>query len=114
MPKTNVDDFIEELGAGTFKEKLAHVLSEAALGTIMHEAASKKGKVTIEIKFARVGNNDQVIVAHKLIHSIPTHNGKRSEENETSTPMFVGKGGVLTINPPIEEERGQFSLKEVE
>lgn len=114
MSKTNVDDFIGELGAGTFKEKLAHVLCEAALGTVMHETGAKKGKVTVEFSFARVGDNDQVIVSHKLVHSIPTRHGKRSEENTTQTPMFVGKGGVLTINPPVEEERGQFNLRGVE
>lgn len=114
MPETNVDDFIEELGAGVFKAKLAHVLSEAALGTVIHsDGGSKKGKVTIELVIQKVGDNAQVIVSHKLSHHTPTKRGKRSEEDTTETPFFVGKGGVMTISPPKEEMTGQFNLEEV-
>lgn len=107
---TNVDDFVDELGAGVFKEKLAHVLSEAALGTVLHGGGSKKGKVTIELTFQQIGENEQVVVSHKLAHVTPTKRGKRSEEDVTETPMFVGKGGKLTIAPPKEDNNGQYSL----
>jgi hypothetical protein len=107
---TNVDDFIDELGAGVFKEKLAHVLSEAALGTVLHGIGNKKGKVIIEIGFQQIGDNNQLIVTHKLGTTVPTKRGKRSEEDTTDTPFFVGKGGVLTIGPPKEEDGGQLNL----
>lgn len=38
-------------------------------------------------------------IAHKLAYSIPTHRGKRGEELTTQTPMYVGRGGKLTIAP---------------
>jgi hypothetical protein len=44
MPETNVDDFIGELGAGVVKEKIAHVLSEAALATVVHGGASVRAR----------------------------------------------------------------------
>lgn len=110
MSKTNVDDFVGELGAGVFKEKLAHVISDAALATVMHGIGNKKGKVTIELTFQQIGENEQVVVSHKLSSSIPTKRGKKSEEDTTDTPMFVGKGGVLTIGPPEEDDKGQFGL----
>lgn len=112
MAKTNVNDFIEELGGGVFAEKLAHTLSEAALGTIIHGNGTKKGKVTIELTFKQIGENDQVSISHKLAHVTPTKRGKRSEEDTTETAMFVSRGGVLSVAPPKEDLRGQFTLKQ--
>lgn len=110
MPQTNIDDFISEIGAGIFKEKLAHALSEAALGTVLHGNGTKKGKVSVEFTFKQIGENDQVVISHKLSHVTPTKRGKASEEDTTETPMFVGRGGVLTIDQPKEDHKGQFSL----
>lgn len=107
---TNVDDFIGELGAGVIKEKLSHVLSEAALGVITHGNGNKKGKVTLELTINRVGENDQVIISHKIAHLTPTKRGKKSEEDTTETSFFVGKGGVLTIDQPKEDKNGQIAL----
>ena len=110
MPETNVDDFIEELGGGVFKEKLAYLLSQAALGTVIHGLGKKKGKVNIEFSLKQIGENNQVVVTHKISHSTPTKRGKRSEEDITETPMFVGKGGVMSINAPKEEINGQMTI----
>lgn len=108
--KTNLEDFFSELGAGAFKEKLALALSEAALGVVINGMGTKKSKVTIDFTISQIGENDQVIITHKLTKSIPTKRGKKMEENITETPMFVGKGGVLTIDIPRESMTGQFGL----
>ncbi len=108
--KTNLNDFMGELGAGVFCEKLIHSLQAAALATLHASNGSKKGKVTIDFTFQQVGDNDQVIISHKLASSIPTLRGKKTEEDLTETPMFVGKGGALTINQPQEDISGRFSL----
>ncbi len=107
---TNVDNFISELEAGQFKEKLAHMLSDVALGTAIHGDKVRKGKVAIELSFQQVGENSQVIISSKLSHVTLTKRGKKSEETVTQTPMFVGKGGVLTVDQPKEEFTGQFGL----
>lgn len=112
MIPTNVQDFISELGAGVFENKLAHTLSEVAAGTVLHGDKSTKGKVVIEITMTPVGDHDQLILSHKLAMSVPTKRGKRSEEDTTETPMFVGKGGMMTVTPPREEASGQFTLTE--
>lgn len=57
-----------------------------------------------------MGDNDQVIVSHKLSTSNPTKRGKKFEEDITDTAFFVGKGGKLTINAPEEDDSGQFNL----
>ncbi|EOW2807091.1 hypothetical protein ACOVY4_000893 [Proteus mirabilis] len=91
--KTNVPDFLSELDAG--------VLNNGG-----------KGKVTIELDFARLSNSmeeKRVEITHKLKFSAPTPRGKRTEEDTTKTPMYVGKGGKLTI---MQEDQGQlFSLQ---
>lgn len=111
MPETNVTDFIDELGAGVFKEKLAYALSECAQGTIIHGKGSKKGKVTIELTLAQIGDQDQVMVSHKMSYTTPTKRGKKSEEDTTQTPMFVGRGGAMSVSPPREDLKGQFQLQ---
>lgn len=111
---TNVDDFVSEMHAGTFKDKLALTLSQAAQGVITNAGAHcKKAKVTIEFNISQIGDMDQVVVSHKLGSIIPTKRGKKMEEDTTETPFFVGKGGQMTINPPKEEESGQkpFALQ---
>lgn len=112
MPATNVDDFIDELNAGILKQKLGAILSDVAFGVITYGEKNRKGKIILEMNFQKVGDNDQVIISHKLSHSTPTKRGKKSEEDVTETPMFVGKGGVLSISPPKENDAGQFNLNE--
>lgn len=112
MPETNIEDFIGELGAGVFKDKLSHTLSSTALGTVLHGNGKKKGKVTVEFIFTQIGENEQVIVSHKIAHSTPTARGKKAEEDVSETPMFIAKGGVMTIGPPKEDNNGQFSLSQ--
>lgn len=109
--KTNVADFIGECNAGVLQEKLALALSDAAMAQINHGAGSRKAKVSIEFSFQQMGDNEQVIISHRLATSNPTKRGKKSEEDVTDTAFFVGKGGVLTIAPPKEEENGQFGLQ---
>lgn len=108
--KTDVAEFIGECNAGIMSEKLALALSDAALAQITHGAGSKKAKVTVEFTFQQMGDNDQVIVSHKLATSNPTKRGKKAEEDVTDTAFFVGKGGKLTINAPEEDDSGQFNL----
>jgi len=107
---TDVNAFIEELNGGVFQEKLAHVLSEVANGTILFGEGKKKGEVCIAMKLERVGDNSQVIIEHKLMHTRPTKRGKVSEEDTTSTPMFVGKGGKMSITQPREDVNGKTPL----
>jgi hypothetical protein len=109
--KTNVADFIGECNAGILQEKLALALSDAAMAQLNHGVGSKKAKVSLEFTFQQMGDNDQVIVSHKLTTSNPTKRGKKYEEDMTDTAFFVGKGGVLTIEPPKEDDSGQFNLQ---
>ncbi|TRR33221.1 hypothetical protein DNP51_24660, partial [Salmonella enterica subsp. enterica serovar Panama] len=71
-----------------------------------------KGKVVLTFDFERMGNSveeKRVKIKHKLQYSTPTPRGKASEEDTTEPPMWVNKGGKLTI---LQEDQGQlFSIK---
>lgn len=111
--QTDTTAFLSELGAGAFEPKLSHLLSEVALATINTPDNKKKGKITLEFTMAQIGDNHQVTVSHKIATSIPTNRGKKTEEDTTETPFFVGRNGRLTIEPPREDDNGQFALEEV-
>lgn len=97
MPQNNIPDFIGELDAGLFENKLATALSEVALGVLAND---KQGKVTVEFSFKKMdSDNPSVQIQHKLSYTKPTKRGKSSEEDTTATPMYVHKGGVLSVTP---------------
>ncbi|EDV2802739.1 hypothetical protein CSN22_004414 [Salmonella enterica subsp. diarizonae] len=98
---TNVPAFIGELDAGVFENKLSAVLNDVATGVINCRA---DGEVTIKMKFKAMDEN-RVKISHKLSSVRPTPRGKSSEEDTTETPMFVNRGGKLTILP---EDQGQL------
>lgn len=64
--ETNVADFIGECNAGILKDKLALALSDAAMAQLNHGIGSKKAKVSVEFTFQQMGDNEQVIISHKL------------------------------------------------
>lgn len=99
--QTDVQQFIDELDAGNFQDKLGKILSAVAAGVIDHDRA---GKVTITLDMRRIGTSHQVAINHKLQYTKPTMRGKASEEESTQTPMYVGKGGSMTLFPPNQKQ----------
>ncbi|WP_414430816.1 hypothetical protein ACMG4M_05150 [Alcanivorax sp. IL3] len=97
--RTNVEDFISELDGGVFVKKLGQALSDVATGTIDHGKGRKKGKLVLELDIQQIGESHQVQISHTLKVSRPTLRGKATEEDTTTTPMYVGKGGKMTIAP---------------
>jgi hypothetical protein len=102
---TNVPDFLGELDAGVFMNKIAGALNTAALGVLNN---GSKGKVVLTFDIERMGNSieeKRVMIKHKLQYVTPTPRGKASEEDTTETPMFVNRGGKLTI---LQEDQGNL------
>lgn len=110
MNKEQLIDALGELDCGNFIEKIAAQLSETAM-SVLHTDGKKKGEVTIKLSLSKVGNSDQLIIESAMAHKTPTKRGHKSEIDTTETPMFVGKGGVLSITQPREELSGQYSLQ---
>ena len=102
---TVVPDFLGELDAGVFMNKIAAALNTTALGVLNN---GTKGKVVLTFDIERMGNSveeKRVKIKHKLNYVTPTPRGKASEEDTTETPMWVNKGGKLTI---LQEDQGQL------
>ncbi|MBC1185259.1 hypothetical protein HII27_05960 [Kluyvera sp. SCKS090646] len=102
---TVVPDFLGELDAGVFVNKIAAALNNTALGVLNN---GNKGKVTLTFDFERMGNSveeKRVKIKHKLQYVTPTPRGKATEEDTTETPMWVNKGGKLTI---LQEDQGNL------
>lgn len=109
MP-TSIPEFLDELNGGVFVQKLSAVLSEAALKTTEFGSKRKTAKVTVEFTLTPMNDCDQVMIAHKLQHAIPTKRGKKTEEDTTETPMFVGPRGALSISQPKVDPHGHLAV----
>lgn len=103
---TKVEQFFAELDGGVLEQKLSHMLSETAAAVIDH---NRSGEVTIKLKMKRIGQSHQVQIDHAVKYSRPTSKGSVQEDNTTSTPMYVGKGGALTLFP--EDQTQMFDKK---
>lgn len=101
MSNPTLDETLQEFDAGIFVNKVTEALKMAALGTIQHH---RKGTVTLVFDLEPIGDSSSVQVKHTLKYCKPTKNGKQSEENTTSTPMYVGKDGFLTISPELQDD----------
>ncbi|MFR3708265.1 MAG: hypothetical protein ACLTXH_15430 [Enterobacter hormaechei] len=83
---TVVPDFLGELDAGVFINKIAAALNTTALGVLNN---GTKGKVVLTFDIERMGNSveeKRVKIKHKLNYVTPTPRGKASEEDTTETP----------------------------
>lgn len=102
---TVVPDFLGELDAGVFMNKIAAALNTAALGVLNN---GSKGKVVLTFDLDRMSNSTEekrVMIKHKLQYTCPTPRGKTTEEDTTETPMYVNRGGKLTI---LQEDQGNL------
>lgn len=94
--RTDIHEFLGDLEAGVFAQRIAVALSEAALGVV---TTGKPGKVVISFDMKQIADGSQVAIAHKLSFLKPTAKGKVSEENTGKTPFHVGPAGRITLFP---------------
>lgn len=102
---TDINALLDDLDAGIFRDKVGRALSEVAAGIV---ATGKQGKVTVTFDMKQIDDARQVSCTHKVSKIEPTQKGKRSEENTTSTPLHVGRGGKLSLFP---ENQGKFDFQ---
>jgi len=96
MKNPNFIETLEELDAGVLANKLARAAADVALGVVEH---GKKGKIVLTLDMERIGESAQLQIAHKINYVKPTLRGKATEEETTSTPMYVNKHGYLSVAP---------------
>lgn len=95
MQPTDPTQLIADLDGGMFANKLGAALSAVAAAVIDHGKGKKKGKITVTLDFSQIGDSHQVQLDHTLTFSHPTPHGKQSEEDQTSTPLYVSKKGLM-------------------
>ena len=102
-----VGEILNELDAGVFAGKVSRALADTALAVTEH---GREGKVVLELKLKRIGESNQVAIAHTVKYDRPTMRGKITEQDTTETPMHVGPRGRLTMFP--ENQIDAFNKKE--
>lgn len=111
---SDIGDFISELGAGVFEEKVQQALKDAGYATMAHAAPSE---ITIKLKISPASKSQAKIV-HSIVAKIPQLNGEKTEKNTTHTIMYVGEKGKLSIFPENQTDmftkRGAIAAKERE
>ena len=109
---TDIQEVFEELGAGTFKTSLEAIMSKVALGVMVNGTEKPSGSVKIDLTFARKNETEQLAIAYKLSHTLPTSKGRRSEEIRGASVFFVGKNGKITVQAPDQIWNGQYEMFE--
>lgn len=104
-------ELLPDLDGGVFNEKLSRALQEAAEATVYQGENNKKGKVKVEFTLKRIEGSQQLAVEHKLVYEKPTRRGKSSEEDVTTTALYVGQRGKLSIMPDA-DSGDMFAPKE--
>lgn len=98
---TSLQEFFEMLAGGAQKKILEHVLTQTAKNVLAHGAKGRKGKVTIEIDFARLGDdsvdNGGLKVASKIIFKKPTQRGESLENETRESVLYLTRKGISDV-----------------
>lgn len=97
---TDISKFIEELGAGTFEDRVRRALVET---TLLAMETERTGELVMRFKIKPVGIS-QVNIAHEIEFKAPTKHGIKTEKNKTETVMHVGEKGTLSLFPERQEQ----------
>jgi hypothetical protein len=89
-------EMLNDFDAGVFMQKVSAAVRSGAIATIEHD---RKSKIVIELELEKMGDSRQVMVDHTLKFTKPTRRGKATEEDTTTTPMYVGIKGGVTVTP---------------
>lgn len=103
--QTETYEFMGELDAGIFAEKIARGVMDTALAVMQHE---RPGEVILKFNFSKA-SIQQVNVGHKITTKAPTKNGFKQETNSTSSVLYVTEKGKMSIFP--ENQSDMFANK---
>lgn len=94
--RTDVGEFITDLDAGVFEQRIGVALSHVAAATMDNGGS---GEVVVKFQFKRIDGTAQIKCAHSMKFTSPTTTGKASEESGGATVLHVNKGGKLSLVP---------------
>ena len=115
---TDVGQFVQDLEAGVFDEKVSRVLSEVAAAVVNHGENGKTGKVVLTFDMSRLGKGSQVMIKHKIETVVPHARGKFTDSDLGETPMYVGRKGTISFFMPDQsqmfDKQGRPAIEEKE
>lgn len=92
--QTDAPQFVSDLSGGNFAQQLGIAITEVTEGVVRN---GKKGEVQVTLDISRIGESNQVNIAHTLAYVEPTSKGKRSEDTTSETPMYLNHDGSVSI-----------------
>lgn len=95
-PTTDVIGVLGEIQAGVLITQLGHALTQLSASTIEF---GKTGEVVLKFKTKQISDACQLVLDSTMSYKIPTSRGERAEKTTFKTPLFVGRGGALSITP---------------
>lgn len=97
---TNVEEFLNELGAGTVAQALAAQLTAVATAVNL---TGKKGTINLALSLQNAGDDgaNQLQITSVIKHSTPTTRGSKQEDVESKTTMFLTKEGLKSYIPKV-------------
>lgn len=96
VARTDLSALLGDLNAGVFEQQLNTAISDVAANVVTH---GKKGELTVKFSFKQIGQSSQVALTHSLKSIVPMARGRIIEESANDTPLYVGRGGTLTVSP---------------
>lgn len=95
MRKTDVMEFLNSLEGGVLVEALGNIISDVGFAT-RNVDSRVKGKIVLTLNFDKL-NDNQLMIDHKVEFKRPTSKGSISEDRTSQTPMYVNRGGELSL-----------------
>ena len=94
MKSTDHNQFIDDISGGVFAKQLGYAISEVASAVVDNE---KKGEINIKLKLSKGVGQNSLTIEHKLTSIAPLEDGRKAEDHEGKTSMYVNKDGDVTL-----------------
>ena len=94
MKSTDHNQFIDDINGGVFAQQLGLAISEVASAVVDNE---KKGEINIKLKLSKGVGKNSLTIEHKLTSIAPLEDGRKAEDHEGKTSMYVNKDGDVTL-----------------
>ena len=94
MKSTDHNQFIDDINGGVFAKQLGYAISEVASAVVDNE---KKGEINIKLKLSKGVGKNSLTIEHKLTSIAPLEDGRKAEDHEGKTSMYVNKDGDVTL-----------------
>ena len=94
MKSTDHNQFIDDINGGVFAQQLGLAISKVASAVVDNE---KKGEINIKLKLSKGVGKNSLTIEHKLTSIAPLEDGRKAEDHEGKTSMYVNKDGDVTL-----------------